>query len=98
LLQQGESIVYVKDQLGHSSIQITVDTYGHLIPGANRAAVDGLDDDATAHADATQAQPEPFENPETLREMAELFEESGEPPRNRTENPQIKSLLLCQLS
>jgi len=22
----------------------------------------------------------------------------GEPPRNRTENPQIKSLLLCQLS
>ena len=23
---------------------------------------------------------------------------AGEPPRNRTENPQIKSLLLCQLS
>jgi hypothetical protein len=30
LLQQGESIVYVKEQLGHASIQITVDTYGHL--------------------------------------------------------------------
>ena len=30
LLQQGgESLVYVKDQMGHSSIQITVDTYGH---------------------------------------------------------------------
>jgi integrase len=79
LLQQGESIVYVKDQLGHSSIQITVDTYGHLIPGANRTAVDGLDDDAAAHADATQAQPEPFENPETVREMEELFGKSGEP-------------------
>jgi hypothetical protein len=90
LLQQGESIVYVKDQLGHSSIQITVDTYGHLIPGANRAAVDGLDDDTAAHADAIQAQPEPFENPETLREIAELFGESGEPRRNRTYNPQIK--------
>ena len=25
-------------------------------------------------------------------------ESNGEPPRNRTENPQIKSLLLCQLS
>ena len=25
-------------------------------------------------------------------------EENGEPPRNRTVNPQIKSLLLCQLS
>jgi integrase len=40
LLQQGESVVYVKEQLGHASIQITVDTYGHLIPGANRGAAD----------------------------------------------------------
>jgi len=38
LLQNGESLVYVKDQLGHASIKITVDTYGHLIPGANKAA------------------------------------------------------------
>ena len=43
LLQQGESPVYVKDQLGHSSIQITVDCYGHLIPGGNKQAVDRLD-------------------------------------------------------
>ena len=43
LLQQGESPVYVKDQMGHSSIQITVDHYGHLIPGGNRQAVDRLD-------------------------------------------------------
>jgi integrase len=43
LLQNGESIVYVRDQLGYSSIKITVDTYGHLIPGANKAAVDRLD-------------------------------------------------------
>lgn len=33
LLQNGESPVYVKEQMGHSSIQITVDCYGHLIPG-----------------------------------------------------------------
>jgi integrase len=33
LLQQGESIVYVKEQLGHASIQITVDTYGAPDPG-----------------------------------------------------------------
>lgn len=45
LIQNGESLVYVKDQLGHHSIQITVDTYGHLVPGANRQAVDRLDDD-----------------------------------------------------
>jgi hypothetical protein len=33
----------VQKQVGHSSIQVTVDIYGHLIPGANRAAVDKLD-------------------------------------------------------
>jgi hypothetical protein len=98
LIQQGESIVYVKEQLGHASIQITVDTYGHLIPGAHRAAVDRLDNDSQTRGDATQAQPEPFDDPATLREMEELFGEGIEPPRNRTENPQIKSLLLCQLS
>jgi integrase len=45
LLQQGETLVYVRDQLGHHSIQITVDIYGHLVPGANRQAVDRLDDE-----------------------------------------------------
>jgi integrase len=88
LLQQGESIVYVKDQLGHASIQITVDTYGHLIPGANRAAVDRLDDVPT-QPDATQAQPE-GSDPDQVSD-AKSFSLNGEPPRNRTENPQIKS-------
>jgi len=45
LIQNGESLAYVKEQLGHHSIQITVDIYGHLVPGANRQAVDRLDDD-----------------------------------------------------
>ena len=44
LIGNGESLAYVKEQLGHRSIQITVDTYGHLIPGANRKAVNALDD------------------------------------------------------
>ena len=47
LIQNGESLAYVKDQLGHHSIQITVDTYGHLVPGANRQAVARLDDDVS---------------------------------------------------
>jgi integrase len=47
LLQQGESPAYVKEQMGHSSIKITVDTYGHLIPGSNRQAVDRLDERVT---------------------------------------------------
>jgi integrase len=44
LLQQGESLKYVQEQLGHSSIKMTCDTYGHLVPGGNRQAVDRLDD------------------------------------------------------
>src|SRR5581483_1594344 len=43
LIQNGESLAYVKEQLGHSSIQMTVDVYGHLVPGGNKAAVDRLD-------------------------------------------------------
>jgi integrase len=51
VIQQGESLVYVKDQMGHASIQITIDVYGHLVPGGNRAAVDRLDDlqESVAH-------------------------------------------------
>ncbi len=45
LLQQGEPLNYVKDQLGHASIQTTVDVYGHIVPGSNRNAVNKLDDE-----------------------------------------------------
>ena len=55
LLQQGESPAYVKDQLGHHSIQITVDIYGHLFPGGNRQAVDRL------MADVEKAKPQESE-------------------------------------
>ena len=61
LLQNSESPVYVKEQMGHSSIQVTVDCYGHLIPGGNKQAVDRLDTPLTQpalHAEsATPAQP-----------------------------------------
>ena len=43
LLENRESPAYVKEQMGHSSIKITVDTCGHMIPGANKAAVYRLD-------------------------------------------------------
>jgi len=42
LIQNGESLAYVRDQMGHSSIKVTVDIYGHLVPGANRQAVNRL--------------------------------------------------------
>ena len=65
LIQAGASLAYVKEQMGHSSIQVTVDTYGHLIPGANISWADQLDRPAgkpepktTPQQSATQAQPE----------------------------------------
>ena len=45
LLQQGESPAYVQRQLGHASIQLTVDTYGKWLPMGNKAAVNRLDDE-----------------------------------------------------
>lgn len=59
LLSDGASPVYVKEQLGHTSIQMTVDIYGHLIPSSNRGAINRLD----THQSATYPQP-------TQKEMA----------------------------
>jgi integrase len=43
--QDGEAILhYVSKQLGHSSIKITVDYYGHLVPTRRRVIVNRLDD------------------------------------------------------
>jgi integrase len=44
LIGQGASLAYVKEQLGHASIKMTVDTYGHLMPSMQHGVVDGLDD------------------------------------------------------
>ncbi len=42
LLTDGAPIAYVSEQMGHSSIELTVKRYGHLIPGANRSFVNNL--------------------------------------------------------
>ncbi len=50
LLSDGISPVYVKEQLGHSSIQMTVDIYGRWILNQNREALNRLDDDRDSNA------------------------------------------------
>ncbi len=91
LIQQGASLTYVKEQMGHSSISVTVDTYGHLIPGADIAWVDKLDSGTSPQLSATQAQPDENASDE---ESSEVIENIGEPGRTRTYNPLIKSQLL----
>lgn len=39
LINQGESIKYVSKQLGHASIQITADLYGHLFKETSVSAM-----------------------------------------------------------
>jgi integrase len=77
LLQNGASIVYVKEQMGHSSIQVTVDTYGHLIPGANVCFVDRLDEasagvkETTPQQSATPAQQGEWQVPADLLQVVD---------------------------
>ena len=88
LLQQGESLKYVQDQMGHSSIKMTADTYGHLVPGGNRQAVDRLDDGNKM---------ETF----WIREASNIpqaIEKIGATRRSRTGDLLITNQLLYQLS
>ena len=63
LLTDGVTPVYVKEQMGHSSIQMTVDIYGHLIPSSNREAMNRLD----TQPDATQTQPVKTKKPQLIK-------------------------------
>jgi integrase len=75
--------VYVKEQMGHSSIQVTVDIYGHLIPGANVSFVDTLDaepgrhEEATPQQNATPAQPQEGGEGAIPSEVADLIGGGG---------------------
>lgn len=43
LISQNVPVKYIQSQLGHGSIQVTMDTYGHILPEVNRKAVNALD-------------------------------------------------------
>lgn len=93
LIQDGASLAYVRDQMGHSSIQVTVDTYGHLIPRANIAWVDRLDSEPPQQKPSHQRRDEqqnatPAQQPETVidAELAQLIENVGGGGRTRTDD------------
>ena len=90
LLQQGESPAYVQRQLGHASIQLTVDTYGKWLPMGNKAAVNRLDDESGSKVVA--------KTPTGTSGVLEVPVTIGGPSRTRTVDPLIKSQLLYQLS
>ena len=93
LIQDGASLAYVKEQMGHSSIQITVDTYGHLVPGADIAWVDRLDPRTTQQQNATGTQ-QAGNDPET--ECSQVIEKIWLPPRDSNPDMLIQSQLSCR--
>jgi integrase len=54
LIQAGTSVAYVQKQAGHRSMDLTLNVYGHLVPGAGRDAVDQLDDEGSAGPHGTR--------------------------------------------
>jgi integrase len=95
LIQQGASLAYVKEQMGHSSIQVTVDTYGHLIPGGNIAWVDALDPKTSQQKNATPAQQM---KERLVINMPQVIENNGAGEGNRTPDLRFTKPLLYRLS
>ena len=94
LLQSGASIVYVKEQMGHSSIQVTVDIYGHLIPGANVCFVDRLDGGPAEGAETTpqqSARPAQQDEMKIPSDLLQVVEGIGGGGRTRTYDLRIMS-------
>jgi integrase len=52
LISAGHPLTYVQRRLGHASIQITSDTYGHLLPEADADAMDTIETSFTGQRPA----------------------------------------------
>jgi integrase len=76
LIQSGVSLQYVSEQLGHSSIKITADVYGHLQPGANVSQIDRLD--SPIQTTANQAQTQQTDDYSQSDEMIDLARLTGD--------------------
>ena len=57
LIQKGANPKYIQEQLGHSSIKVTMDVYGHLFEGDHRHVINLLDDAQEQAESATPPQP-----------------------------------------
>jgi hypothetical protein len=89
---------YIQEQLGHSSIQVTMDVYGHLLRSSNQ--------EAAIHLRKTVFSGQPDDDGSKMVASglsgrvteAQLIDMIGGPSGARTPNLLIKSQLLYQLS
>ena len=92
LLSAGTNPKIVSERLGHASVAITLDIYSHVLPGIQEQA-------ATVFDDMIIKASENITQKLVVRKMLEEGKGiESEPCRDRTCDPQIKSLLLYQLS
>lgn len=59
LIAQGGHPKAIMERLGHSSIQVTLDRYGHPFPGLDEALTDGLEATYRASIADREHRPEP---------------------------------------
>jgi len=111
-LAAGVPLKVVSEQLGHSSLAITADTYTSVLPAVAAAAAEAVADvipraipgGRDAGAFPFRSHPAPQEdqmtrpNPRQATKPPVRGLPVGAPPGTRTPNPRIKSPLLCQLS
>ena len=92
MLKAGVHPKIVSERLGHASINITLDTYSHVLPGLQEAAADRFD----KMLETTM----PYQDDEKDVSKMLASEESlyGRPYRSRTCDTLIKSQVLYQLS
>jgi integrase len=113
MLSAGVPMAIVSKMLRHSSIGITVDTYGHLSEETARTASDAIGalldaafdqaakkaaDTARDHIATTAATGAAGKGLAPTPERVKAQVKRGGPRGDRTRNPRIKSPLLCQLS
>ena len=108
-LQAGVPLKVVSEQLGHSSLAITADTYTSVLPAVARAAAEAVasiiprespsGDGAAAFPFRSHGAHEEAEMEIITKARSKKAQvRRGGPPGDRTQNPRIKSPLLCRLS
>ena len=101
LIDAGEPLLVVSRLLGHSSIKITADTYGHLMPDIVEGIAQRLGDRIFADSDRESGNflgTSDNSDSESSAETAQVTDLIGGPYRNRTYDQWIKSPVLYQLS
>ena len=91
MLKDGVHPKIVSERLGHANVGITLDTYSHVLPGLQEAAVERFDRIFEPDADENS-------DPYVSKMLANGEGVETRPCRARTCDTLIKSQVLCQLS